>query len=134
MGRGFSKTGPTLSSPVWAQDFLSRDHLVPTPAKVDAANAGFVAVNGKKKVLSGTVVGRTKAQALAGAKYLPVADTHDEVRIVVWQIDDALDIDDVELYRPNSAVKVNFLPQWATLTAVVKGKLQDQYICILGVA
>lgn len=37
MSRDMTTSGPTLGSPRWAGDFMSRDHLVPGPFKLDAA-------------------------------------------------------------------------------------------------
>lgn len=37
MPRSMTETGPTLQSPVWAGDWLDREHLVPGGAKLDPA-------------------------------------------------------------------------------------------------
>lgn len=64
MARIVDNTANTLSSPVWAGDFMGRDHLVPGGAKLNAALFGRVdAVT--------VVVGA--AGAAAGATSVPVA-------------------------------------------------------------
>lgn len=196
-------TGPTIGSPEWAGDYLSRDHLVPTPAKVDAAQfnaidavkvtltaqataadvslavaaltgaipsgtvldfggnkfaktsaavaAGAVAIpvgavpvtianasvatyagTGMKTIPSGTVIGRTLAERNAGTNYGPAAAADDEVFITAFDVLDVTKLDDVELYRPGSLVKENFLPGWATLAGAVQTLVRAKYICIRG--
>lgn len=124
-------TGPTLGSPEWAGDFLSRDHLVPMPAKVDAAQ--WVAdADGRKPIPSGTPIGRTIAERDAGDAFGPADAADDEVFLLAFDIPDAVLNDDAELYRPGSAVKENFLPGWAGLAAGVKTVIRDLYVCYRG--
>lgn len=206
MGRSQTQTGPTLSSPAWAGDFMSRDHLIPGGAKVDAAQfAGADAVivtvgaagaaggatsvpvaalsgpipsgtildftgSGKfakltaaaatgattltvealpqalvsgdvatylgvtqKTILSGTVVGRTIAERDASTPFGPAVDTDDEIYIVAFEVPDAADINDIELYRHNAVVKENFLPGWTGLAAGLKTAIRSRYRCVRGV-
>lgn len=201
MARAQTVGATTLSSPPWVQDYLSRDHLVASPAKLDATafplegytittsgaaqgatsipvtaltvaipngtilnwtgagefslltaaaavgatsltvealdvaientdTALYVPVGNKKAVRSGTVVGRTYAEAANGDPLGPAADTDDEVFLVVFDVDDLDDINDVELYRPGSMVKQNLLPQYTTMSATVLGKVRAAYICV----
>lgn len=135
MSRSMNTTGPTLGAPEWAGDFLNREHLIPGGAKVNSADAGFVADSeGRKPIPAGTVLGRTIAERDASTGYGPCADTDPagEVYIVAFDVTDALDIDDVELYRPNSIVKENFLPGWAGLSAAVKALVRARYLCVRG--
>lgn len=133
MARSMNVTGPTLASPPWAGDFPSRDHLVPGPFKVNAADAGFVAdADGRKNIPSGTVLGRTLAERDAGTGFGPAAATDEEVFINYFEVTDALELDDVEMYRPGSQVKENFLPGWAGLAAGVQAIVRDLYICTVG--
>lgn len=121
-----STTGPTLSSARWAGDYLNREHLIPGGAKVKAAD--FTAGgDGRKYIPSGTIVGRTYTERDAGNGYGPAADADDEVYIVAFDVSDALDVDDVEIYRPNSMVYENFLPGWAGASATIKGKIRAAY-------
>ena len=60
--RSMVTTGPTLTSPNWAADFLSREHLVPGGAKLDAAQ--FLPADAVVVVVSGP--------AAAAATSIPV--------------------------------------------------------------
>ena len=72
------------------------------------------------------------AAEMAGTGFGPAVDTDDEVFINYLEVTDANDLDDVEMYRPGSQVKENFLPGWAGLDADVKAIVRDLYICTLG--
>jgi hypothetical protein len=67
-----------------------------------------------KKLPSGTVIGRTIAERDAGTGFGVAADADDEV------------------YRYNSVVYENFLPNFAGLSATLKGKIRDKYVCSVG--
>jgi hypothetical protein len=135
MSRSQTQTGPTLGAPEWAGDFLNREHLIPGGAKVNAADAGFVADSaGRKPIPAGTVIARTIAERDASTGFGPAADTDpaSETYIVAFDVTDANDINDVELYRPNSIVKENFLPGWGALSAAVKALVRARYLCTRG--
>lgn len=85
-------------------------------------------------VPSGTVVGRTIAERDAGTAFGPADASDDEVYIVCFDIYDASINPDVDLYRPNSIVKENFLPVWSALASGVKTKVRAAYICVRGAA
>ncbi len=125
-------TGPTLASPVWAGDFLDRNALVPGGAKINAADAGFVAVNGKKPIPSGTALGRTLAERNAGTGFGPAAAADEEVFLLALDVSDALVNNDCELYRPGRIVKENFLPGFGGLAAGVIAILRDLYVMTRG--
>ncbi len=131
MPRSMNVAGPTLASPTWAGDFGSRDHLIPGPFKVNAAD--FTADSaGRKNIPSGTILGRTIAERDAGTGFGPAAATDDEVYINYFEVSDAVQNDDVELYRPGSQVKENFLPGWAGIVAGVQALVRARYNCVLG--
>lgn len=204
MARDMTTSGPTLRSPRWAGDFMSRDHLVPGPFKLNAAlflatDAVVVVVgaagaaggattvpvdalsgplpNGtlldfgtnkfarltaaaaaaattitvaalptalvdddtatyagttKKYVPSGTAVGRTIAERDAETGLGPAAAADDEIFLTAFDVDDVAKLADVELYRPNSQVFENYLPEWTDLATAVKTALRARYICTLG--
>lgn len=206
MPRGVTKSGPTLTTPVWAADFISRDHLVPAPARLDASafpfegevkvvltaaaiagatslavsalsgkvpsgtmlyfdagqyarttadaakdattisvealpaalesgdDAVYVPAGAKRAIRSGTVIGRTYAEMAAKNAFGPAADTDDEFYLVAFDVDDADELPDVELYRPGSGVKENFLPGFSALSATVLGKVRAAYHCFRGEA
>jgi hypothetical protein len=133
MARSMTTTGPTLARPVWAGDFLSRDHLVPGPFKVNPA--GFVADgSGRKHIPSGTLLGRTIVERDAGTGFGPADDTDDEIFLSAFDVVDAVVLDDVEMYRPGSQVKENFLPDYATIAAdaPLLARLREIYLCTRG--
>lgn len=88
----------------------------------------------EKLVRSGTVVGRTFAERAAGTAFGPAADADDEVLIVAFDVTDAADNNDVELYRQGSIVKENLLPNFSTLSAAVLAKLRTAYVTTRGAA
>jgi hypothetical protein len=202
------QTANQLTAPAWAGDFLSREHLVPGGARVDAAqffatdsvlvtvdtggaaqgatsvpvvalagaipsgtvlrfsadeyatlSAGAAAgatslavealVNAleagdaaryagvgtnPKRINSGTLVGRTFAERAAGTAFGPAADADDEVLIVAFDVTNAATNADVELYRPGSIVKENFLPGFASLSSALLAKLRATYVTTRGAA
>lgn len=203
MARNLKLTGPSIGPPRWAADFRGRDHLIPGPSKVDAAqfptndavtvtltadaaagdavivvtaltggikagtvlyfggakiailsedaaaaetnlivlplgnpiltgDSTFVDGKGKKFIPSGTVVGRSLAERIAGTPYGVPADTDDDIKILAFDIADASVLDDAELYRPGSVVKENYLPNFGDLSAAVLAALRAQYVCIQG--
>lgn len=83
---------------------------------------------------SGTVVGRTIAERDAGTAFGPADASDDEVYITCFDIYDSSINPDVDLYRPNSIVKENFLPGWAGLASGVKTKVRAAYVCVRGAA
>ncbi len=122
----------SLTSPVWAGDFFDRAHMVVGGSQVVAAD--FTAdAQGRKPIPSGTVVGRTYAERDAGTGFGPAADSDDEILIVAFDVTNAIDLTDVELYRPGSMVKENLLPDWDILSAAVKASLRAKYQTIKGV-
>lgn len=131
MPRSMNVAGPTLASPPWAGDFGSRDHLIPGPFKVNAAD--FTADSaGRKNIPSGTILGRTIAERDAGTGFGPAEDTDAEIFVNYFEVTDAAANDDVEMYRPGSQIKENFLPGWAGIDPDVKVLLRARYICTLG--
>jgi len=85
-------------------------------------------------VASGTVIGRTIAERDAGTAFGPADASDDEVYITCFDVYDASVNPDVELYRPNSIVKENFLPGWSGLASGVKTKVRAAYVCVRGAA
>jgi hypothetical protein len=203
-----SGTTNQLSGPVWAGDFLDREHLMPGGAKLDAsqflatdgatvtltalaaegavalavaalansipagtllyfggagkfarvtvaaaagataltvealptalANADVATYAGTgtkpKTVVSGTPVGRTYVERDAGGHFGPAVSTDDEIFLVAFDVTDAAELADVELYRHRSIVKENFLPGWSTMAGALKTALRARYQCTIGQA
>lgn len=86
----------------------------------------------KKTVPSGTPVGRTYAERDASDGFGPADTDDDEFFLTYFDVYDADDNPDVELYRPGSLVKENYLPNWSSLATLMKTKIRTVYQCILG--
>lgn len=108
---------------------------IPT-ALVDNDTATYSGVGASVTVLSGTTVGRTIAERDNGDPFGPAAAADDEIYIVCFDRYDVTINADIELYRPNSIVKENFLPQVidGTMIAGVLTKLRAAYVCTVGAA
>ena len=90
---------------------------------------------GKKRVPSGTLVGRTYAEREAGAAFGPATvASDDEIYLTVRDIADLDKETDIEFYRHLRLVKENFLPGWASLSAPTKAKIRELYACVTGEA
>ena len=120
-----------LTGAAWCGDFLDEDSLMPGGGRVDPATV-VAGVNGYKTIVSGSLVGRTIAQRTAGAPFHIAVDADEEVFIVAFDVTDALKKADVELYRPQSVVKENFLPNFGTLSAALLAKVRSTYITTRG--
>ena len=116
----------------------ARIHCIVTAgdaALVDADVARYAGSGTKEKTIpSGTLIGRTFTERAAGTTFGPAADADDEVFIVAFDVTDAASNTDVELYRPRSMVKENFLPNFATLSAGLLTKLRSTYVTTRGAA
>jgi hypothetical protein len=122
---------PELTSPAWAGDYLDRASLIPGGAKINASL--FSAVNGKKYIPSGTLLGRTLAERDAGTGFGPATvASDDEIYLLAFDVTDAVFNDDCELYRHKCVVKENFLPGYSGLPANDLLKIQELYTCTLG--
>lgn len=83
-------------------------------AVVNGDKATFSFVPGTVYVPSGTLIGRTYAERDASTPYGPAALTDDEVWLLYNDVVDARSNPDAELYRHQSLVKENYLPDYAT--------------------
>lgn len=204
MARSMTVTGPTLTNPRWAGDYLGRDQLIPGGAKVvasafnavdavvvtvganaaqgatsvtvaalsgpipngtvldlgtnkfarltAAAAAGATSLTvsalptalvtndtatypgvGRKTIAAGTAVGRTITERNAGTGYGPADASDDEVYLTAFEVYDVVQNNDVELVRPNTVIKENFLPNVANIVSGVMTKLRAAYVCVRGV-
>ena len=135
--RGQVATTPTIASPRWAGDAMTREYLVAGGAKVDNTAFGAADSFGFMTIPSGTVIGRTRAERTAGTPMGPAADTDEEFFLVAFDVTNALANDDVELARPFAGltVKENFLPTaLSSLSATVQGAIRARYFCTVGVS
>lgn len=104
----------------------------PLPAAVASGAVATYAGSGKKLVVAGTAIGRTLVERDAGTGYGPAAAADDEIFLTVHDVTDADLNPDVDLYRPGSLVKENFLPGFAALAAGVQSALRSRYQCTRG--
>lgn len=133
----FNDYSASLSG-AWAGDYGSREHSVPGGAKVNPTD--FTAdADGVRFVQSGTLLGRTVAERDAGTGFGPVAVdgttgnvTDTEVYLLLYDVTDASENSDCELYRHGSLVKENYLPGYATLTAQRLAAVRERYECVRG--
>lgn len=110
----------------WIGDYLSREHLIPGGARLDAAQFTANAA-GQKYVSSGVPVGRTYAERDTNTNFGPALLSDDEIFLVVYDCTDALVNPDIELYRRGSLVKENYLPDIGTMVSGLKDKLRIIY-------
>lgn len=112
----------TLSNitPRWAGSYTGREHLLSGGVKLDAA--AFTAVNGKKPVPAGTLVGKTFAETTYG----PAAAGDDQFGYVLLDVADALVNADAELYI-SGEVRVNRLPAQPAAALLTATKQQFTY-------
>ncbi len=113
------------SQPAWAGDYFDREHLLPGGSKLNTTD--FTAVDGVRYVPSGTIIGRTFAERLAGTAFGPAAATDEEFFILAHDVTDAAINNDCTLYRYGSVVKENRLPNFGTLNATVLAAIRDKY-------
>lgn len=128
-------TANTVSSPAWAADGLGYMSLLPAPGHLDAASF-TPGADGRVYLPSGTVLGRTFAERDAGTGYGAAALGDEDVRLLAFDVFDALKNNECTLYRPGSVVKENKLPEViaATLTPDALALVRANYSCITGVA
>lgn len=80
---------------------------------------------------SGTLVGRTYAERDANTSFgvADVAGPDDEIFLTAFDVPNALENNDVELYRNTERVYENYLPNYATLSAPTLAKIRALYQC-----
>lgn len=102
-------------------------------ALVEDDTATYAGTGTKKKLVpSGTVIGRTLAERDAKTGYGPADPADDEIYILVFDVTDAENNPDADLYRWGSLVKETFLPDWSNLDAGVQDAIRANYHCTIG--
>lgn len=76
-------------------------------------------VYGTETIPSGTIVGRTNEMRNDSAKWRPALATDDEIYLVAFDLPNAKRDNAATLYRHQSIVKENYLPNYAALAAAV---------------
>lgn len=82
----------------------------------------------------GVLIGRTTGEAATGDAFGPwtTGDDDNETFLLYQDITDARTNNDGDLYRPGSAVKINYLPGYATLAGGTLTKIKALYQTYLG--
>lgn len=105
------------------------------PAALESGDIAYYSSPAERRTLaSGTLVGRTFAERDSGDALGAADDTDDEFFIVVFDCPNIMTNPDVELYRPGSVVKEDYLPDWTAIAAdaALLAKLRLRYQCIKG--
>lgn len=97
------------------------------PAQIDDNDAAWYAGVEKKSIPSGTVIGRTFAERGTGDAFGPADASDDEIYLTAFAVTDADINANVELYRPGSVVKENFLPGWSDLATAIQALVRSHY-------
>lgn len=121
-----------LTAPAFLVDNSTRDHVLAAPARVDAS-AFTAGTNGLKAIPAGTLLGRTQTERDANAGYGPWTSGDTDVFLTWREISDAARDADVELLRPGTAIKENFLPGWSGSSSGYKAAVRAAYQCIAGI-
>jgi hypothetical protein len=100
-------------------------------ALVDADRTTYPGIK-PKTIRGGQLVGRTYAERDAGTPFGVAADADDEVYIVAFDVSDLTRVAEIELVRPNTTIKENFLPGWTALSVALKAKVRDKYVTMRG--
>ncbi len=101
-------------------------------ADLEGAEVATYAGTGARRIEAGTLLGRTFAERDAGTGFGPYATSDDEVYLLAFQINNA-DIDnDAALVRPQTLIKENWLPGWATYSNDARAALRKVYQVVRG--
>lgn len=120
-----------ISQPDWAAELIDAMSLIPGGGRVVVADVAVDAeADNRKRIMSGSIYGRTFAERDAGLGFGPWATGDEEVHIVAFTVGDAALEPEIELLRHGTLVKENRLPDWATLSAPLKAIIRGKYHCI----
>lgn len=123
-----------MSRPKWLGEQYRPDILLPGGVLLDAA--AFPAPtppNTVKRVLSGTLIGRTYAERDSGAKFGPFTTGDEEVYLVFADTSDLAFSQEAAVVRNMSVVVLeNWLPGWAALAAATKTVIRSKYQTMAG--
>lgn len=109
--------------------------VVATPTAMVTGDKATWSRYGRIFIPSGTLIGRTFAMRDANTPFRPADTTtpDDEIFLTYFDVVDAVNNNDVELYRPGSLVKENYLPNYANFVTNDLTQLRKLYRCIKGV-
>jgi hypothetical protein len=124
-------SAPQVTNPAWAGDFLDRHSLMPGGATVNPADFP-VDSKGRKPIRSGVLLGRTYTERDSGTGFGPAALADEEVYLLAFDVPDAVQSPECELYRHQSLVRENLLPDWGTMATGFKTLIRNLYQCTKG--
>lgn len=117
---GYKESGlPWLAEEVW------RETLLPGGVKLDAA--AF-----PTGVESGSLIGRSRAEAEAGTGFGPAADADDEIYLLMYDVPKPAENNDADVVRHTTLIRYNYLETYAAMSAGLKAKLHQFYHTTLG--
>ncbi len=96
-------------------------------ALVEDDTATYAGAGALKNIPSGTPIGRTFAERANGDAFGPADDSDDEIYLVAFDVTDADNNADVELYRHGSIVKENYLPGFASMDSDLLAEIRALY-------
>lgn len=88
----------------------------------------------KKRIPSGTLIGRTYTERDAGTGFGPWATSDDDVFVVAFEITDAVNRPEVELVAHGTKIYENALPGWTGSTSQFKAAVRAAYQTMLAPA
>lgn len=84
------------------------------------------------RVVSGTLIGRTRAERAANTGFGPWASGDEEVYLTPFDVLDVANNSDVEMLRNGAMVYENWLPGWSGLVSLAQAEIRARYQCIVG--
>jgi hypothetical protein len=110
------------------------------PTTLAASDTATYSRYGGKFIPSGTIVGRTYAEAQANTNYGPAVSTDDEIYPIVLDVVDATRNNDAEICRRMATIRENYLPGYgatgplgtSAAPSALLTKLRTLFVCIQG--
>lgn len=105
--------------------------VAPLLAALAVNDTAYYSKYGTLLIPSGTLVGRTFAERDANTPFgvADVAGPDDEIFLTAFDVPNAYENNDVELYRNGERVYENYLPNYATLSGPTVTKIRALYQC-----
>ena len=105
-------------------------------ALVSGDKAFYKAPGVGRRIAAGRIVGATfaelEAAAAPGMLWGQAVDADEIIHVLAYDITDADTLNDGDILRPGTRLFVNFLPDWATLSAALKAKIYARYDVTVG--
>jgi len=110
------------------------------PTTLAASDTATFSRYGGKFIPSGTIIGRTYAEAQANTPYGPAVSTDDEIYPIVFDVPDATRNNDAEIVRRWATIRENYLPGYGATgplgtsasPSALLTKLRTLFVCEQG--